>query len=160
MGESLKLANAAATEALGRSLVNALPEVPAGWCVLLQGALGAGKSTLARAMLRTLGHEGPVPSPTYTLIEPYEFGKFTVYHIDLYRIQSDDELDFLGFSELQDGLRLIEWPERAALAAAAADLRVELSYAGQGREARIVGLSRRGHRISERLAASLSEISS
>ena len=74
-----------ATVALGQTLAEALADRPAGWLVLLEGELGAGKSTLARALLKALGHTGSVPSPTYTLVEPYEFSGFSAYHIDLYR---------------------------------------------------------------------------
>ena len=80
------LPDAAATEALGGALAQALPADSRGFCILLQGELGSGKSTLARAMLRGLGHDGAVPSPTYTLVEPYSFRDYIAYHIDLYRI--------------------------------------------------------------------------
>jgi len=100
------------TEALGSRLAALLPANPAGWMLLLEGELGSGKSTLARAMLRKFGYAGPVPSPTYTLVEPYQFDEFIVYHVDLYRISDTDELQFLGWPELRDGLLLVEWPER------------------------------------------------
>jgi tRNA threonylcarbamoyladenosine biosynthesis protein TsaE len=132
---SIPLPDEVATAKLGEQLVRSLGDRPAGWLVLLEGELGAGKSTLARAMIRTLGHEGPVPSPTYTLVEPYEFDGFSVYHIDLYRIADEEELEFLGFSDLADGLRLIEWPERAPALLADADLVIHLAYAGAGRSA-------------------------
>ena len=155
MGESVthsvRLPDAAATESLGRQLVAALPASPAGWTVLLQGDLGAGKSTLARAMLRALGHTGPVPSPTYTLVEPYEFPAFVAYHIDLYRINAEEELDPLGWDELRDGLVLIEWPERVAGLAATTDLEVSLSLDGSGRRAEIRGRSERGAACLRRL---------
>ncbi|MDP7041736.1 MAG: tRNA (adenosine(37)-N6)-threonylcarbamoyltransferase complex ATPase subunit type 1 TsaE, partial [Gammaproteobacteria bacterium] len=92
MGQSLTrrvtLADETATIQLGADLAGALSASPAGWLILLQGDLGAGKSTLARSMLRAFGHAGAVPSPTYTLVEPYDFRSFSVYHIDLYRISS------------------------------------------------------------------------
>ncbi|MDZ7770798.1 MAG: tRNA (adenosine(37)-N6)-threonylcarbamoyltransferase complex ATPase subunit type 1 TsaE [Woeseiaceae bacterium] len=100
-----------ATNALGGLLAAALPDDYRGWLVLLQGELGAGKSTLARALLTALGHDGLVPSPTYTLVEPYELPRGSVYHVDLYRISSADELHFLGFDELREGLMLVEWPK-------------------------------------------------
>lgn len=131
------LPDATATGALGRSLAAALPRSLAGWMVLLEGELGSGKTTLARALLRALGHEGPVPSPTYTLVEPYELPRGNVYHIDLYRVTDESELPYLGFAEFGDGLRLIEWPERAPAQCRAADLRICLAYAGAGRRATI-----------------------
>ena len=102
-----------ATIELAGRFAAALPDSLAGWTVLLAGELGAGKSTFARALIRTLGHSGPVPSPTYTLVEPYQVPRGPIYHVDLYRVASDDELRYLGWNEIDDGLRLVEWPERA-----------------------------------------------
>ncbi len=144
MGQSLNLPNPDATDSFARELVAALPADAGGWTVLLQGELGAGKSTLARAMLHALGHEGLVPSPTYTLVEPYTLPNFTVYHVDLYRIAKASELEFLGWSDLQEGLILVEWPERAPQLEREADIRIELRYAGEGRVAELTGLSDRG----------------
>ena len=140
----MQLADEAATERLGRELVSVLPEDSGGWMILLQGELGAGKSTLARSMIRALGHEGNVPSPTYTLVEPYHFNDLTVYHVDLYRIADASELEFLGWSDLRDGLLLIEWPERVASLSDQGDVRIDLSYRGDGRNADITGISGRG----------------
>lgn len=141
------LADAAATAALAAELRVRLPADTAGWLVLLEGELGAGKSSFARALIAALGHAGPVPSPTYTLVEPYEVPGVTVYHIDLYRVSRKEELPFLGFDELDDGLRLIEWPERVPGLASAADLRLRLTYAGAGRDAELTGLSGRGRAV-------------
>ncbi len=90
------LADEAATAALGRQFLSVLPEDLAGWTVLLSGELGAGKSTFARALIKAAGHSGPVPSPTYTLVEPYQLSRGSIYHIDLYRISSEEELRYLG----------------------------------------------------------------
>ncbi len=104
-----------ATERFAARLVAVLPTRLEGWTILLQGELGSGKSSLARAMLHSMGHSGAVPSPTYTLVEPYKLPQVTLYHIDLYRIADQEELEFLGWSDLDDGLRLVEWPERVPL---------------------------------------------
>jgi len=141
---SLYLADAAATEALAKRICRLMPADTAGWTVLLEGELGAGKSTLARALIAVFGHSGPVPSPTYTLIEPYQVAGRVIYHIDLYRVSDVEELRYLGWTELDDGLRLIEWPDRAPGLTAMADLRITLAYRESGREADIEGLSRRG----------------
>jgi tRNA threonylcarbamoyladenosine biosynthesis protein TsaE len=146
----LFLSDEAATEALAERLRAALPEELAGWTILLEGELGAGKSTFARALIHALGHEGPVPSPTYTLVEPYRIGDNAIYHIDLYRVSSVDELQFLGWNELDDGLRLVEWPERAAELDESADVRVRLSYEKQGRCAEFQGLSAKGAELLRR----------
>ncbi|MGI9233196.1 MAG: tRNA (adenosine(37)-N6)-threonylcarbamoyltransferase complex ATPase subunit type 1 TsaE [Woeseiaceae bacterium] len=138
------LADEAATIDFAQRFLEHLPNAPAGWIVLLSGELGAGKSTFARALIRAAGHSGPVPSPTYTLVEPYVLPQASIYHIDLYRVSSEDELTFLGFNELDDGLRLVEWPERASGLAGRADVALVLSYAGNGREAELTGISERG----------------
>jgi tRNA threonylcarbamoyladenosine biosynthesis protein TsaE len=141
----LYLPDEAATRRLGAKCAAALPGRPdARLLVLLEGELGAGKSTFARAFLRELGHEGPVPSPTYTLVEPYDTPAGKIYHIDLYRIASSDELGFLGFDELDDGVRLVEWPERAPELEAGADLRLSFAYSGAGRTVRIEPISGAG----------------
>ncbi len=147
MGQSLNLPDSEATASLATALASALPADAGGWTILLHGELGAGKSTFARAMLRSLGHEGLVPSPTYTLVEPYTLPDFSVYHIDLYRVNSVDELEFLGWSDLQDGLKLVEWPERAPRLLKLADIQIELRYEGEGRAADLKGLSERGSKI-------------
>jgi len=144
LGQSLILPDPESTKSLARALAAALPADAGGWAILLHGELGAGKSTFARAMLQSLGHEGVVPSPTYTLVEPYDLPGYTAYHIDLYRINTTDELEFLGWSDLQDGLKLVEWPERAPQLGKEADIRVELRYEGGGRAADLTGLSDRG----------------
>ncbi len=147
MGQSLNLPDSEATASLATALASALPADAGGWTILLQGELGAGKSTFARAMLRSLGHEGLVPSPTYTLVEPYTLPDFSVYHIDLYRVTVADELDFLGWSDLQDGLKLVEWPERAPRLLELADIQIELRYVDEGRAADLKGLSERGSKV-------------
>jgi tRNA threonylcarbamoyladenosine biosynthesis protein TsaE len=144
---SIQLRDTAATESLGRDIAASLPDDPSGWIVLLKGELGAGKSTLARAMIRALGHKGTVPSPTYTLVEPYELDGKTVFHVDLYRIADASELEFLGWSDLRDGLLLIEWPERAEGLDRQGDVLVELRYEGAGRAADLSGISARGGRL-------------
>jgi tRNA threonylcarbamoyladenosine biosynthesis protein TsaE len=149
----LALSDPEATEALGAALARALPADSRGGIILLQGELGSGKSTLARAVLRALGHEGAVPSPTYTLVEPYSFPGLAVYHIDLYRISDEEELEFLGWSDLEDGLRLVEWPERVPGLVEQADLLVRLTYEGQGRAAEIRALSPFGQALLAGLPA-------
>jgi tRNA threonylcarbamoyladenosine biosynthesis protein TsaE len=144
---TIYLEDEAATQALAGRLKAALPAELAGWTILLEGELGAGKSTFARALIHAMGHTGPVPSPTYTLVEPYTVGGNIVYHIDLYRVSSEDELQFLGWGELEEGLRLVEWPERAPGLAEAADLRVSLAYERDGRSLELSGLSDKGREL-------------
>lgn len=137
-GVSLDLPDAAATEALGARLA---PLLAGGGLVTLSGELGAGKTSLVRAVLQALGHRGAVRSPTYALAEPYAIGDLEAWHLDLYRIADPHELEFLG---LRDWLRpgvlvLVEWPERAAGWLPSADLEVVLAHDGEGRRAHLSG---------------------
>jgi tRNA threonylcarbamoyladenosine biosynthesis protein TsaE len=146
-----QLADEQATAAFAETVFRALPQDRAGWTLLLSGELGAGKSTFARAFIRAAGHDGPVPSPTYTLVEPYNLPSGSIYHIDLYRVSSEEELHYLGFGELDDGCCLIEWPERAPGATATADLELQLSYESAGRSVRIDGVSERGRGLIQKI---------
>jgi len=149
----LYLADELATATLAARLLEALPENLSGWTLLLSGELGAGKSTLARALIRSLGHTGAVPSPTYTLVEPYELPGVNVYHVDLYRIADEEELRYLGWNELDSGFRLVEWPDRAPGLRDTADLEIRLGYEGDGRSAAIAGLSERGRQLVAQMSA-------
>jgi len=142
------LCDEAATTAFGRELLDALPEDLAGWTLLLTGELGAGKSTLARAFIKAAGHTGAVPSPTYTLVEPYYLDRGNIYHVDLYRVADEDELRYLGWNELDDGCRIVEWPDRAPGLTRQADLAITLSYDGAGRSVEVQGLSDRGKHLA------------
>lgn len=146
------LADESATMALARQVHAALPGDFAGWTVLLSGDLGAGKSTFARALIQAAGHVGVVPSPTYTLVEPYDLPSGKLYHIDLYRIADEEELRYLGWNEFDDGFRMVEWPDRAPGLTGEADLMLQLVVEGNGRNARIRGLSERGSALVDLLA--------
>ncbi len=138
------LPDPAATEALGAALHGALP---AG-VVFLRGDLGAGKTALARGLLRARGVEGAVRSPTYTLIEPYTTPDGPVVHLDLYRLADPEDL-------LEpEALLLVEWPERGGGALPSPDVTVGLRHDGAAREARIEAHTESGRRA---LAALRSE---
>lgn len=127
----LFLPDAAATDALGARLAQALP---ARAVVHLHGDLGAGKSSLARAMLRALGVTGTIRSPTYTLVEPYPLpAGGTALHLDLYRIGDPGELEFLGLDPEAARLWLVEWPQRGDGALPPPDLDIRLALQGAGR---------------------------
>lgn len=122
-----------ATDRLGAALAATLP---ARAVLYLRGDLGAGKSSLARALLRALGVQGAVKSPTYTLVERYAVGGGEAAHLDLYRIAGGDELGFLGLDDLADArLWLVEWPERGGAGLPPADLDLALGVDGMGRRA-------------------------
>jgi tRNA threonylcarbamoyladenosine biosynthesis protein TsaE len=140
-----------ATIALAEEIFAALPEKLAGWTVLLRGELGAGKSSFARGFIKAAGHGGAVPSPTYTLVEPYKLASGNIYHIDLYRVSDEEELRYLGWNELDDGMRLVEWPDRAPGLAEEADLVLELQYAGNSRTVRLEALSKRGSALIQKI---------
>ena len=109
------LIDEAATQGFGAALLPVIKEkLLCGAVIFLHGDLGAGKTTFVRGILRGLGFLGAVKSPTYTLMEPYELDDLEVYHFDLYRLQSPQELEFVGFDEIFSGpgLKLLEWPER------------------------------------------------
>ncbi len=141
MDMRLDLADSEATEALGRALAWTRPPSA---MVFLHGDLGAGKSTLARALLRALGVRGAIRSPTYTLVERYPVAGGEAWHLDLYRIGDAGELDFLGLDEATATLWLVEWPERGAAALPPPDLRIALAVEGAGRRAELEGVSPAG----------------
>ena len=130
------LADEAATARLGVAISRALH---AGEAVCLSGPLGAGKSTLARALVRALTKpDEDVPSPTFTLVQFYEGAGLKVAHFDLYRLISPDEAYEIGLDEaLDDGAAVIEWPERLAGQLPADRLDVEIAIDGAGRRARL-----------------------
>lgn len=123
------LADEAATEALGARLATTLQP---GDVVALSGPLGVGKTALARAIIRSLGHSGEVPSPSFAIVQPYEDLNPAVWHVDLYRIEDPGELDELGLDSVSDAALLVEWPERAGADAWADALRLRLDFAEAG----------------------------
>jgi tRNA threonylcarbamoyl adenosine modification protein YjeE len=134
------LPDLAATAALAGRIASLLA---VGDAVALWGGLGAGKTSLAREILRTLGVAEDVPSPTFTLVQTYETPRLTVAHYDLYRLKHPRELDELGFREaLEDGAALVEWPERAPDYLPDETLHLRLSLDGEGRRVKITGPQR------------------
>lgn len=109
----MRLADAAATEAFGARLA---PWVRAGDVITLRGDLGAGKTSIARGLLAALGLAGEAPSPSFAIVQPYRPPEVVlpVLHVDLYRLDDAEEVEELGLEdERDDGLLLVEWPERA-----------------------------------------------
>lgn len=146
----LGLADADATVAAGAALGKVFPSED---CVIfLHGDLGAGKTTLVRGLLRSLGHAGRVPSPTYTLVEPYELGHLSLKHLDLYRISDPEELAYLGIRDMS-GAVLVEWPERGAHFLPEPDLDCRLSVAAPGRVLEVEGRTPLGQEVAAAWAA-------
>lgn len=136
-----------ATRALGQALGAALAsQAPHVFMLWLRGDLGAGKTDLARGVLAGLGHRGRVPSPTYTLVEPYRLAGTTVLHVDLYRLRDPAELEELGLADAlaAGAIAVVEWPEQAAGRLPAADLEVRLEVSGSARLARLEAASPAG----------------
>jgi tRNA threonylcarbamoyladenosine biosynthesis protein TsaE len=137
--KSIVLKDAAASERLGAKLA---PLLRARDVVALQGDLGAGKTTLARGLLRALAGdpEMDVPSPTFTLVEVYEFPAVTVWHFDLYRLKQPDDAWELGLEQaLGEAASVIEWPERLGKLLPANRLDIKLQAQGSGRLAELSG---------------------
>jgi tRNA threonylcarbamoyladenosine biosynthesis protein TsaE len=135
---TLTLDDEAATLACGARFSSIL--LP-GLNVFLHGDLGAGKTTFVRGVLQGLGHVGKVKSPTYTLVEPYlfelnNFSRFSFYHFDLYRFNSEEEWDAAGFREYfnAQSVCMIEWPEKAEHVLPQPDIHVQLSLDSSGRK--------------------------
>jgi tRNA threonylcarbamoyladenosine biosynthesis protein TsaE len=135
---SLPLATETATAALGELLAS---RARPGDVIALHGDLGAGKTTLARALIKQLaGPDTEAPSPTFTLVQTYQTPGFPVWHFDLYRLEHPGEARELGLEEAVDGLCLIEWPERLGRHLPSLRLEVHLSFDGEGRIARLADL--------------------
>jgi tRNA threonylcarbamoyl adenosine modification protein YjeE len=130
------LPDEAATLEFGAQLARGLPPPGTPLVVYLHGDLGAGKTTLARGILKALGEQGAVRSPTYGLMNEYQPPAGRVLHLDLYRLRSPDELVALGLGDhlAESRLWLIEWPERAqGRGLPPADAEVDLTVEGAGR---------------------------
>jgi tRNA threonylcarbamoyladenosine biosynthesis protein TsaE len=122
----------------------------------ISGDLGAGKTTLCRGLLRAMGHSGAVKSPTFTLVEPYQFSESEVYHFDLYRLGDPGELEYIGIDEYfgDNKLCLIEWPEKAIGYLPQHDLEIAIDVLG---EKRIIGI-RANSQCGEKICTQLIEV--
>jgi len=129
----MHLPDEAATRALGARLARVIEP---GLAIYLHGDLGSGKTTLVRGLLRGLGYQGRVKSPTYTLVELYIVSRLNLYHFDFYRFKDPREWRDAGFNEYFNGASvcLVEWPEKAAGLLPAADLDLALEFAADGRD--------------------------
>lgn len=142
------------TAALGASLARALAP---GLTIYLHGDLGAGKTTLTRALLHAAGYEGHVKSPTYTLAEPYSIviagQPVEVIHFDLYRMAGPEEFLDAGFREHfnERSICIIEWPEKAESVLPPPDINIFLAVSNEGRDVELQALSNQGSQCLDRL---------
>jgi tRNA threonylcarbamoyladenosine biosynthesis protein TsaE len=136
----LLLADEAASATLAAAVA---PHFRAGFVLYLSGDLGTGKTTFARAVLRALGHRGRVPSPTFTLVQPYNLSSFQLYHFDLYRFSSPEQWRDAGFDEHLggDAAAIVEWPELGAELLPPPDLWLRFEIDASAVDARVVGAS-------------------
>lgn len=152
--QTFSLSSLADTEHMGACLARAVPSAAT---VYLVGDLGAGKTTLVRAWLQALGHQGAVKSPTYTLVEPYALASAQVNHFDLYRLMDPEELELMGYRDYFGGgqLTLVEWPSKGDPLLPTPDLRLELTLVspeqGEARLLRVQAETARGKQCLEEL---------
>ena len=142
----LEVPEVADMEALGARMAAQLGKAR---LIYVHGLLGAGKTTLVRGLLRALGHVGPVKSPTFTLVEPYELRGHRIYHFDLYRLNDPEELEFLGMRDYLhgEGVCVVEWAERAQGVLPAPDIDVMIQAAEKGRMVRIAAHTDSGNAL-------------
>jgi tRNA threonylcarbamoyladenosine biosynthesis protein TsaE len=165
---SLYLDDESATLEFGKALAKATFQNPAssvasaeaesgipsvGGMIHLHGDLGAGKTSLTRGLMRGYGYEGAVKSPTYTLVEPYEFTFCNIYHFDLYRLSDPEEVEYLGTDDYfaASNLCIFEWAERGSNIIPPPDLRINIELEGTGRRLSCQSLSEKGELIAKRL---------
>jgi len=155
------LADEAATVAFGGRLGQALrayaPRAEQALVVFLEGDLGAGKTTSTRGLLQAFGHSGPVKSPTYTLVEPYEFASAQVYHFDLYRLGDPEELEYMGIRDYfaAQSICVVEWPSRGEGVLPEADLRLQVTTEAPGRRAKVEACSSVGVAVLNEMSSTV-----
>lgn len=129
-GSSEIVSGEAAMESAGGAFAQLLISTNrfSGILITLSGDLGAGKTTFCRGFLRACGHQGVVKSPTYTLLEDYQTPAGHICHLDLYRLNDPEELEYIGFRDLLESTLLVEWPERVPELADSAQINISIQH--------------------------------
>lgn len=150
MAESIFITDEFQMRQFGAQLITACSS---GGVIALHGDLGTGKTTMVRGALQSLGVSSGVRSPTYTLVEHYEFQPLSIAHFDLYRLSDGEELEYLGFRDYltADTLCIIEWPEKAEGYLSDIGLNLYLTYDESGRRLTIEPCNAWGHAIVAKL---------
>ena len=135
--QTLSIANEAELIALGAALI---PQLSAGQTVCLSGGLGAGKTTLVRGIIESVLGDIDVPSPTYTLVQTYDFPEYELWHCDMYRLERPEDGYELGLMDaFEEALCLIEWPDKLGNLIPENVLRIEIAFEGEGRKVTLLG---------------------
>lgn len=142
-GLRLNLPDVMATHAFASALAKAIQP---GLVIYLHGNLGAGKTTIVRALLTILGQTGAIKSPTYTLVEAYNLSGLDIYHFDLYRLSDPSELEFIGIRDyLQPtAVCIFEWPIKGLSVIPPADIEITLDFQQTGRSAALMANTAKG----------------
>ncbi len=138
------------TEKLAKALAKII-QLP--FFITLSGTLGAGKTTFSRSLIQTLGHEGNVKSPTFTIVESYELQDALIYHFDLYRIADVEELELMGIRDYfeKKALVLLEWPEHGESVLPEADIHCKILLQNSQRTFRLTAQTAKGRKILQAL---------
>lgn len=154
MHVDLDLANEQITEQIASDFAKVLS---APLVLGFSGEIGAGKTTFIRAMLRQLGIQGAIKSPTYTLVESYHTNDLHIHHFDLYRIQEETELEYIGFRDYftAPAICCIEWPEQAQSELGCIDIQLTLKTKGMGRSLHIDAFTLNGCQVLSLFAGAL-----
>ncbi|HEX4842273.1 MAG TPA: tRNA (adenosine(37)-N6)-threonylcarbamoyltransferase complex ATPase subunit type 1 TsaE [Limnobacter sp.] len=152
---AIELPDESATHSVGQKLAKLVEALPKPLALYFSGPLGAGKTSLVRAMLRGLGVQGGIKSPSYALVEPYNLLKYSIYHFDFYRFFDQNEWVDSGFREYfeqKDSVCLVEWPEKAGQLLPTPDIHLHLKYLGDsGRCIELVAHTEAGQRLLQHM---------